>query len=144
MDQPADPSPPPAITDQPNHDINVDFARDLLAATFETMSVRMNENPAYRAVHEAATCTALKSMHARDPIELMFAAHVVASHHATMECFRRAMRATDNADVASRMHRNAVLLSRMMADGVKTLERRQAPAASGQDRQNSIRGGKTP
>ncbi len=130
MDQPTDPR-PPATTDQPGHDINVDFARDVLAATFETMRVRPNEEPAHLHIREAATYTALKSLQARDPIELMFAAHVVASHHATMECFRRAMRATDNADVASRMHRSAALLSRMMSDTVKDLESRRKQAAGG-------------
>ncbi len=61
----------------------------------------------------------------------MFAAHVVASHHATMECFRRAMRATDNADATARMHRSAVMLSRMMADAVNGLEARQKPKSGG-------------
>jgi hypothetical protein len=129
MDQPT--PPPPATTDQPAARINVDFARQLLAATFETVRMPANEDPAHLAIRESATYTALTSLQARDPIELMFAAHVVASHHATMECFRRAMRATDNADVASRMHRNAVLLSRMMADAVEHLEARQSPKSGG-------------
>ena len=41
------------------------------------------------------------------------------------------------ADAASRMHRSAALLSRMMADTVKGLEARQARAPGS-------RGGKTP
>ena len=130
MDQPTAPL-PPATADRPDPRINVDFAHDLLAATFETVRMPANLDPAHLAIREAATYTALTSLQARDPIELMFAAHVVASHHATMECFRRAMRATDNADVASRMHRNAVLLSRMMADAVKHLEARQPPKSGG-------------
>jgi hypothetical protein len=126
--------PPPATTDKPDYNINVDFARDLLAATFETMRVRPDEDPSHLAIREAATYTALTSLHARDPIELMLAAHAIASHHATMECFRRAMCATGNHDVASRMHRSAALLSRMMLDSVNGLEiRHQRPA-----------GGKTP
>ena len=138
MDQPT--TPLPATTDRPDHSINVDFARDVLAATFETMPVRRNEAPAHQAIHEAATYTALMSLHARDPIELMFAAHVVASHHATMECFRRAMCATNNVDVAARMHRSATMLSRMMSDTVKILDARQAAP----NRQAAAPGGKTP
>jgi hypothetical protein len=61
----------------------------------------------------------------------MFAAHAVASHYATMECFRRAMCATGNHDVASRMHRNATLLSQMMWDTVNGLESRHQPPAGG-------------
>jgi hypothetical protein len=123
--------PATTTTDNPDRANNLDFSHDVLAATFETMRRRPNEDPAHEAIHEAATYTALRSLQARDPIELMFAAHIVASHHATMECFRRAMRATDNADVASRMHRNAVLLSRMMADVAKELAARQQPQAGG-------------
>ena len=130
MDQPTDP-PPPATADQLAPRISVDFARDLRAATFETVRMPANLDPAHLAIREPATYTALTSFQARNPIELMFAAHVVASHHATMKCFRRAMRATDNADAASRMHRSAVMLSRMMADAVNGLEARQKPKSGG-------------
>lgn len=131
MDQPTEPSPPAITAEKPDRTINVDLARDVLAATFETMRIRPNEDPAHMHIREAATYTALTSLQARDPIELMFAAHAVASHHATMECFRRAMRATDNADAAARMHRSAALMSRMMADTVKNLETRRLRHAGG-------------
>jgi hypothetical protein len=131
MDLPTAAPPPPATADQPAPRINVDFARDLLAATFETVRMPANQDPAHLAIRESATYTALTSLHARDPIELMLAAHVVASHHATMECFRRAMRAGDNADVAARLHRSAAMLSRMMVDAVNGLEARQQPKSGG-------------
>jgi hypothetical protein len=131
MDQTTTPPPPPATKDRPDYNINADFARNLLAATFETMRVRPDEDPSHLAIREAATYTALTSLHARDPIELMFAAHAVASHYATMECFRRAMCATGNHDVASCMHRNATLLSQMMWDTVNGLESRHQPPAGG-------------
>ncbi len=121
----------PPATDTTGLATDVDFARDVLAATFETMRWRPKEDPAHQTIHEGATYTALNSFQARTPLELMFAAHIVAAHHATMECFRRAMLATDNADVASSMHRNAVLLSRMMADTAKELAARQQPATGG-------------
>jgi hypothetical protein len=125
MDQPTEPSPPATTADRPDRTLNVDLARDVLAATFETMRVRPNEDPAHLHIRESATYTALTSLGAGDPIALMFAAHAVASHHATMECFRRAMCATDNVDAAARMHRSAALMSRMMADTVKNLESRR-------------------
>ena len=132
MDQPTEPSPPAITAEKPDRTINVDLARDVLAATFETMRIRPNEDPAHLHIRESATYTALTSLHASDPVELMFAAHVVASHHATMECFRRAMCAPGNADAAARMHRSAALMSRLMADTVKNLEtRRLRPAVVG-------------
>jgi hypothetical protein len=136
MDQSTAPPPPAVATDRPDRDISADFAQQLLAATFETMPIRPGDDPTHLNIREGATCNALQSLNARSPIEMMFAAHVVASHHATMECFSRAMRSTNNADVASRMHRNAAVLSRMMADSVKHLEARQ--------QQDRNRGGKTP
>ncbi|HME24838.1 MAG TPA: hypothetical protein VKI44_26500 [Acetobacteraceae bacterium] len=143
MDQPTTPS-PPAAADDPDDELRADFALDLLEMTLDTMRVWETEDPAHLATRRVAVATALDSLRARHPIDQMFAAHAVASHHATMECFRRAMRATDNADVASRMHRNAVLLRRMMADAVKDLEHRQAPPTRRPDGQDRILGGKTP
>ena len=125
MDETTTAPPPPATTKKPNHSINVDFARAVLAATFETMRDCPREDPAHLHIREAMTFTALNSLGARDPIDMMFAAHAVASHHATMECFRRAMCAVDNADVASRMPRSAALMSRMMSDTVRALDARR-------------------
>ena len=129
MDQSIAPS-PAATADSPDHDVCADFALNLLEMTFDTVRTRDNEDPARLAARCAAVATALDSLQARDPIDQMFAAHAVASHHATMECFRRAMRAT-NADAASRMHRSAVMLSRKMADAVNGLEARQKPKSGG-------------
>ena len=74
------------------------------------------------APRRAAVATALDSLEARNPIEQMFTAHAVASHHATMECLRRAMQAT----------------------AVKDLQHRQAPTTLRRDGQDRILGGKTP
>jgi hypothetical protein len=102
--------------------------------TFDTMRSREHEDPARLAARRAAVATALDSLHARDPIGQMFAAHAVASHHATMECFRRAMLAVNDPDAATRLHRSATALSRMMADTVKDLA----------GRHGQVPGGKTP
>jgi hypothetical protein len=47
MDQTTTPPPPPATKDRPDYNINADFARNLLAATFETMRVRPDEDPSH-------------------------------------------------------------------------------------------------
>jgi hypothetical protein len=130
MDQSTAPSPPTAA-DAPDDDVCTDFALNLLEMTFDTMRTRANEDPARLATRRAAVATALDSLQARDPIGQMFAAHAVASHHATMECFRRAMLAVNDPDAATRLHRSATALSRMMADTVKDLSGRQGQASGG-------------
>ncbi|HME20312.1 MAG TPA: hypothetical protein VKI44_02925 [Acetobacteraceae bacterium] len=132
MDQPNEPS-LPAKPSEPDG-LDVRFATDLMDLTFDTMRVRERDDPARQASRREAAVTALGAMQASDPVNLMFAAYAVASHHATMECFRRAMLAVNDPDAATRLHRSAVALSRMMADAVQDLASRR--------RQNS--GGKTP
>ena len=97
------------------------FAIQLMDLMFDTLRVRDRDDPSPHATGREAAIAALGSMNARDPVDLMFAAHAVASHHATMECFRRAMLTVNDPDAASRMHRSAMGLSRMMADTVKHL-----------------------
>jgi hypothetical protein len=130
MDQSTAPSPPTAAA-APDDDVCTDFALNLLEMTFDTMRTRANEDPARLAARRAAVATALDSLQAHDPIGQMFAAHAVASHHATMECFRRAMLAVNDPDAATRLHRSATALSRMMADTVKDLSGRQGQASGG-------------
>ena len=130
MDQSIAPS-PAATADSPDDDVCADFTLNLLEMTFDTVRTRDNEDPARLAARCAAVATALDSLQARDPIDQMFAAHAVASHHATMECFRRAMLAVNDPDAATRLHRSAAALSRMMADRVKDLGGRQGQASGG-------------
>jgi hypothetical protein len=131
MDQTTEPS-TPAQSNEPD-DLDVRFATDLMDLMFDTLRVRERDDPSRQASRREAAVTALGAMQASDPVELMFASHTVASHHA-MECFRRAMLAVNDPDAATRLHRSAVALSRMMAVTVQDLATRQ--------RQNS--GGKTP
>jgi hypothetical protein len=130
MDQPTAPY-PPAAADTPDDDVCNDFALNLLEMTFDTMRARETEDPARLAARRAAVATALDSLQACDPIGQMFAAHAVASHHATMECFRRAMLAVNDPDAATRLHRSAAALSRMMADVVKDLAEHRGHASGG-------------
>lgn len=129
MDQPTEPS-RPAAADEPD-DLDARFATDLMELIFATMRVRERDDPSRQSTRREAAVTALATMKVRDPLDLMFAAHAVASHHATMECFRRAMLAVNDPDAATRLHRSAMALSRMMADTVNDLARRQGQAAGG-------------
>ena len=118
------------------------FPQVLVRTLLETLRMPEKENPAQLADRQDAAVTVLAAIDTRDPVEMMFAAHAVASHHATMECFRRAMLATGNPDVATRMHKSAVTLSRMMAENLRTLDHKHANAAELLASRN--RGGKTP
>lgn len=119
MDQPAG-SPQPADPDE-FEDFDPLFANDLMDMMFETMRPRANEDPERQVTRRKAALVALAALKQQDPLGMMFAAHAVASHHATMECFRRAMLATGDPSATSRMHKNAAMLSRMMAETVKDL-----------------------
>jgi hypothetical protein len=132
MDQPTEPPQPAEIDERDPSDAV--FATELMDLMFDTMRVRDRDDPSRQATRREAALAALGAMNVRDPVDLMFAAHAVASHHATMECFRRAMLAVNDPDAASRMHRSAMALSRMMVDTVKDLAGRQA----------RVSGGKTP
>jgi hypothetical protein len=119
MDQPADPQPTTSVDDF--EDFDTVFASDLMEMVFDTMRLRANDEPERQAMRRKAAVAAVAALNQQDPVGMMFAAHAVASHHAVMECFRRAMLATTDSAAATRMHRNAALVSRMMADTVKGL-----------------------
>ena len=116
MDQPPDPQPTALHDDLEEFDTV--FASELMEMVFDTMRLCANDDPERQAMRRKAAIAALNQ---QDPVGMMFAAHTVASHHAVMECFRRAMLATTDSAAATRMYRNAALLSRMMADTVKGL-----------------------
>ena len=107
----------------------------MVRTLLETVRVPEKETEEQQNERMDAAVIALMSIGAASSTDLMYAAHAVASHHATMECFRRAMLSVGNSDVTVRFHRSAVSLSRMMAANLDTVENRRA-------RRNH--GGKTP
>jgi hypothetical protein len=134
-------------TEQPRPDTaspdpGTSLPKVMVRTLLETVRVPDKETPAQQNERLDSAVIALMSMETQTPSEMMLAAHAVASHHATMECFRRAMLSVGNADLAVRLHRSAVTLSRMMCDRLETLDKQHARAA--EDRQQRNRGGKTP
>jgi hypothetical protein len=61
----------------------------------------------------------------RDAVQAMLAAHIVASHYAAMECFRRAACEVLSLDMHLRMVAKAVALCRMIEREMNDLARRQ-------------------
>ena len=140
--RPENPLVPHHRTAQPSHtnrppssDLAAVFPKVMVRTLLETVRVPDRETREQQNERMDAAVIALMSFGTQTSTDMMYAAHAVASHHATMECFRRAMLAVGNSDVAVRLHRSAVSLSRMMADNLDTLESRHA-------RRNG--GGRTP
>ncbi len=59
----------------------------------------------------------------KDPIEGMISAQAVALHHASMECFRRAMIERQPADIAAKLRKDGTNMSRALVDMVEALAR---------------------
>jgi hypothetical protein len=109
----------------------------ILSATLDTLPVDPNPEVA-RAQREAATA-ALAALRPRDAVEAMFAAQAVAAHYAAMECFGRAAQPEVSDQVGMRLLGTAVALSRLAADQVRALERRQATTrGAAQDAQPEV------
>jgi hypothetical protein len=111
------------------------FPKVMVRTLLETVRVPEKETTEQQNERMDAAVIALMSIDTSTSTDLMYAAHAVASHHATMECVRRAMLSVGNSDVTVRLHKSAVSLSRMMAANLDTVENRRA---------QRNRGGKTP
>jgi hypothetical protein len=77
---------------------------------------------------QAALC-AIAAFAPRDPVEAMLAARATVTHHAIMECFRRAMLPDVGDALAIRLRNNALALSRLFTTTLRELEQMQAGPA---------------
>jgi hypothetical protein len=73
----------------------------------------------------AAASAALAAFRPTDEIEAMLAAQAVGLHHGSMECLRRSLLPGQDAEVASRLRKDAANLARAMADMLDALDRRR-------------------
>jgi len=76
-----------------------------------------------------AAVTELQSLQPRTQLESMLAGQVVVTHHAAMDCFRRANNPALSDDVAVRLCKAGASLMRAMGDAMRSLERLQARPA---------------
>ncbi len=72
-----------------------------------------------------AALGAMSAFKPQDEVEGMIAGQAVAMHHASMECFRRAMIAQQPGEVAARYRRDGASLARGMIEMVEALERKR-------------------
>ena len=73
----------------------------------------------------AGAVAALEAFKPTDEIEGMLAAQAVAMHHASMECFRRAMLTNQTADTSAKLRRDGTNLARGMTDMLDALDRKR-------------------
>ena len=76
-----------------------------------------------------AAVTELQSLQPRTQLESMLAGQVVVTHHAAMDCFRRANNPALSDDIAVRLCKAGASLMRAMGDAMRSLERLQARPA---------------
>ena len=102
-----------------------EFNRALLNAT---VAVFPPQDPDAVSPHVAATSAALAAFKPADEIEAMIGAQVVALHHVSMECLRRAMVSGQIPEVASKLRKDGANLARAMTDMLDALDRKRGKA----------------
>jgi hypothetical protein len=77
--------------------------------------------------HDAAHAT-LEALEPRDLVEAMLAARMIATHHASLDGFARAMRPELGTAEVVRLRNNAIAAGRSFDAALRLLEKRRAPA----------------
>jgi len=87
-----------------------------LATIFGALRRDPERSPAQLQVQRDAGATLISALRPRDPVEAAYTARAAAAHHASMECFRRAILPDTPDNAATRWHGKAIALSRMNTD----------------------------
>jgi hypothetical protein len=104
--------------------INNPTFRSMLDATLATLTLDPTRNVEDLKTEREAATAELAALQPRDATDAAFAARAVATHHAAMECFRRAAVPGLSDDVAMRLLNRAAALSRLSMQTVQLLEQR--------------------
>jgi hypothetical protein len=99
--------------------------QDLVWDTYDTIAPPGEDSDEHQARRNRAALAMIESLQPRTPLEAMLGAHIVASHHATMGCYRWAMAADPTGPAAARLRQNAASLTRMLHSTILLLERCQ-------------------
>lgn len=105
--------------DRLGHGFSEELYRDLLSAIW-TQDGPLDDAQTCRWV---AAVSELESLAPRDHVEAMIAIQLVSSHHAAMDCFRRAMNPNLSDDLAIRLRKTAATMMRAMTDAQRALDR---------------------
>ena len=105
-------------------DPNTPFTRELLRTLTATIPAQPDETDAEYAERFAAVTTAWAAFRARDTVEQMLAAQIVAAHYAALDSLARAAE-TEDSTKAERLRRSHATMTRTMRDLIRLLESRQ-------------------
>jgi len=95
------------------------------SAAINAMPPRPGAADADKAAQRAYALAFLAALCPADPVQAMIAVHIIASHHAAMECFRLAARGDLSMDMHLRIMGKAVALCRMIERSMRDLTQRQ-------------------
>jgi hypothetical protein len=100
------------------------FAETLLGSVLATIHTSTN-NPQAGTTRIAAAAVALAAFKPADEVEAMLAAQAVAMHHMALECLRRSGLPGQDADLTSKLRKDAANLARAMTDMLDALDRKR-------------------
>jgi hypothetical protein len=101
----------------------------MVRTTLDALPVSPDASAEDIAAQQQAALHAIAAFAPRDPVEAMLAARATVTHHAIMECFRRAMLPDVEDALAIRLRSNALALSRLFTTTLRELEQMQARPA---------------
>jgi hypothetical protein len=122
-DAPAADQPPPDLL--PDDTLDPAFTEEILYALTLALPSHEQQTEDRRIRRQAAAFSALRSFDAQHPSEAMLATHAVIAHHFALECYRRAARSSQTANLNTRLLDAAAMLSRTMGSMLTSLEQRQ-------------------
>jgi hypothetical protein len=95
------------------------------SATVNAVPPRPGASDADKAAQREGALAFLAALRPSDPVQAMLAVHIIASHYAAMEYFRRAARDELSIDLHLRIVGKAVALCRMIERAMRELAQRQ-------------------
>ena len=116
-------TPPPTQT--PALPLDPGTLATMQSAVVDGLPPRPGAGEAEKAAQREGALAFLAALRPGDPVQAMLAVHIVASHYAAMEYFRRATREEMSLDMHLRIVGKAVALCRIIARSMDDLARRQ-------------------
>jgi hypothetical protein len=116
-------TPPPTQT--PADPLDPATLAGIQSATINAVPPRPGASDADKAAQREGALAFLAALRPGDPVQAMLAVHIIASHYAAMEYFRRAARDDLSIDLHLRVMGKAVALCRMIERGMRDLAWRQ-------------------
>lgn len=115
----------PTSLKQVSGSTNRQFSSVLLNAVASTLWCPSTMTAEDRTQRQVAAFNALMAFKPTNEVEGMLAGQAVAMHHASMECFRRAMLPDQSFEVASKLRKDGANVARGMVEMLDALDRKR-------------------